>query len=119
MLDASIGVSPQLSLNEEQIAVRDMARFFAAEVSAPHAVACDEAKHFPVTEMRRVAELGMGGIYRRRRLGTDAADAALIFEALATGWDQGRRHRLWTSGDEQDEGAACRRHVRTWSKASS
>ena len=43
MLDASIGVSPQLSLNEEQIAVRDMARSFAAEVFAPHAVACDEA----------------------------------------------------------------------------
>jgi alkylation response protein AidB-like acyl-CoA dehydrogenase len=63
MLDTSIGVSPQLSLNEEQIAVLDMARSFAAQVFAPHVVACDEAKHFPVAEMRRAAELGMGSVY--------------------------------------------------------
>ena len=54
MLDSSVTSSPPLfSLGEEQIAVRDMARSFAAEVFAPHAVAWDEAKHFPIAEMRK------------------------------------------------------------------
>src|ERR1700683_4703260 len=88
MLDVSSGASPRFSLGEDQIAVRDMARTFAAEVFAPHALAWDEAKHFPVAEMRQAAALGMGGIY----VGADAGgsrlsrlDATLIFEALATG----------------------------------
>src|SRR5215469_9069334 len=88
MLDTSTGASPQFSLNEEQIAVRDMARSFAAEVFAPHAVAWDEAKHFPVAEMRQAAELGMGGVYISPEVGGSGLsrlDATLIFEALATG----------------------------------
>ncbi len=65
-----------------------MARAFAAAVFAPHAVAWDEAKHFPVAEMRKAAELGMGGVYISADVGGSALsrlDAALIFEALATG----------------------------------
>ena len=62
MLDVSAGASPRFSLGEDQIAVRDMARTFAAEVFAPHALAWDEAKHFPVVEMRQAAALGMGGV---------------------------------------------------------
>ena len=65
-----------------------MARAFAAEVFAPHAVAWDETKHFPVAEMRKAAELGMGGVYISSDVGGSALsrlDAALIFEALATG----------------------------------
>jgi alkylation response protein AidB-like acyl-CoA dehydrogenase len=88
MLDTSTGDSPQFSLNGEQIAVRDMARSFAAEVFAPHAVAWDEAKHFPVAEMRKAAELGMGGVYVSPDVGGSGLsrlDATLIFEALATG----------------------------------
>ena len=88
MLDSSLGNAPQFSLGEDQIAVRDMARSFAAEVFAPHAVAWDEAKHFPVAEMRQAAELGMGGVYISPEVGGSALsrlDATLIFEALATG----------------------------------
>jgi alkylation response protein AidB-like acyl-CoA dehydrogenase len=89
MLDPSAGVaSAQFSLNEDQIAVRDVARAFAAEVFAPNALAWDEAKHFPVAEMRKAAELGMGGVYIAADVGGSALsrlDAALIFEALATG----------------------------------
>jgi alkylation response protein AidB-like acyl-CoA dehydrogenase len=88
MLDTSTGSAPQFSLAEDQIAVRDMARAFAAEVFAPHAVAWDEAKHFPVAEMRQAAELGMGGVYIASDVGGSALsrlDATLIFEALATG----------------------------------
>src|ERR1700685_3250848 len=88
MLDASSRMPVQLSLDDDQIAVRDMARSFAAEVFAPHAVAWDEAKHFPVAEMRQAAALGMGGVYIYPEVGGSALsrlDASLIFEALATG----------------------------------
>src|SRR5260370_1343272 len=53
----------QFALNEDQIAVRDMARDFAAEKIAPHAVRWDEEKHFPVDWMREAATLGIGGVY--------------------------------------------------------
>ena len=78
----------QFALNEDQIAVRDMAREFAAEKIAPHAIRWDEEKHFPVDVMREAAALGIGGIYIRDDVGGSAMtrfDAALIFEALATG----------------------------------
>ena len=78
----------QFALTEDQIAVRDMARDFAAEKIAPHAAQWDEQKHFPVDVMREAAALGMGGIYIRDDVGGSALtrfDAALIFEALAMG----------------------------------
>jgi alkylation response protein AidB-like acyl-CoA dehydrogenase len=88
MLDTTTGSAPQFSLAEDQIAVRDMARGFAAKVFAPHAVAWDEAKHFPIAEMRQAAALGMGGVYIGADVGGSALsrlNATLIFEALATG----------------------------------
>src|SRR5437588_613518 len=76
------------ALNEDQIAVRDMARECAAEKIAPHALRWDEEKHFPVEVMREAAGLGIGGVYIRDDVGGSALtrfDAALIFEALAQG----------------------------------
>jgi alkylation response protein AidB-like acyl-CoA dehydrogenase len=76
------------SLTDEQAAIRDMARDFAAEHLAPHAVRWDEEKHFPVAEMRAAAALGMGGVYIGEDVGGSGLgrlDAALIFEALAIG----------------------------------
>jgi alkylation response protein AidB-like acyl-CoA dehydrogenase len=78
----------QFSLNEDQLAVRDMAREFAADKIAPNAIKWDEEKFFPVDVMREAAALGMGGIYISEDVGGSALkrfDAALIFEALATG----------------------------------
>src|SRR3954447_19210382 len=78
----------QFALTDDQIAVRDMAREFAGERIAPHALRWDEEKHFPVDVMREAATLGIGGIYIRDDVGGSALtrlDAALIFEALATG----------------------------------
>ncbi|UFS78328.1 isobutyryl-CoA dehydrogenase [Tardiphaga sp. 37S4] len=78
----------QFALDEEQTAVRDVAREFAAEKIAPFALQWDEDKHFPKEVMREAALLGMGGIYIRDDVGGSALtrfDAALIFEALATG----------------------------------
>jgi len=77
----------QFALNADQIAVRDMARAFADEVFAPNALAWDEAKHFPVAEMRKAAALGMGGVYIAEEVGGSGLSrlaATLIFEALAT-----------------------------------
>ena len=78
----------QFALTEDQIAVRDMAREFAAEKIAPFALKWDEEKFFPVDVMREAAALGIGGIYIRDDVGGSALtrfDAALIFEALAIG----------------------------------
>ncbi|MBB6306528.1 isobutyryl-CoA dehydrogenase [Xanthobacter tagetidis] len=75
------------TLNEDQIAIRDMARDFANEQLAPYAVEWDEKKHFPKDALRAAAALGMGGIYVREDVGGSGLsrlDAALIFEALAT-----------------------------------
>ena len=76
------------ALNEEQNAIAEMARGFADEHIAPHAVRWDEEKHFPVEVFRAAAGLGMAGIYTREDVGGSGLgrlDAALIFEALATG----------------------------------
>src|SRR5262245_62924222 len=78
----------QFALNEDQAAVRDMAREFAVEKIAPHAIRWDEEKHFPVDVMREAASLGIEGVYIRDDVGGSAMtrfDAALIFEALAQG----------------------------------
>src|ERR1700684_284836 len=78
----------QFSLDADQVALRDMARTFANDVFAPHAIAWDEAKHFPVAEMRKAAALGIGGIYVTEDVGGTGLSrlaATLIFEALATG----------------------------------
>jgi alkylation response protein AidB-like acyl-CoA dehydrogenase len=76
------------ALTEDQAAIREMALGFAAKALAPHAVAWDQDKHFPIAEMRAAAALGMGGVYIREDVGGSGLtrlDAALIFEALATG----------------------------------
>jgi alkylation response protein AidB-like acyl-CoA dehydrogenase len=79
---------PLFALPEDQIAIRDMARDFAAERIAPKALDWDEAKHLPLDVLREAAALGMGGVYIGEDVGGSALtrlDAALIFEALATG----------------------------------
>jgi alkylation response protein AidB-like acyl-CoA dehydrogenase len=88
MLDSISSASTQFALDPDQIAVRDMARAFAAEVFAPNALAWDESKHFPVAEMRKAAALGMGGIFVGEDVGGSGLSrltGTLIFEALATG----------------------------------
>ncbi len=75
-------------LNEDQVAIRDMAAGFAAEHIAPHALDWDERKHFPVETLRAAAGLGMAGIYVREDVGGSGLtrlDATLIFEALSAG----------------------------------
>jgi alkylation response protein AidB-like acyl-CoA dehydrogenase len=76
------------SLTEEQGAIQEMARTFAAEELAPFAAEWDEKKHFPVDVIRKSAALGLAGIYTREDVGGSGLgrlDAALIFEALSAG----------------------------------
>jgi hypothetical protein len=75
-------------LTEEQRDLRKIAREFAEEHLAPHAIEWDQTKHFPIDVLRKAAELGMGGIYIREDVGgagLGRLEAALIFEALARG----------------------------------
>lgn len=76
------------TLSDDQMAIREMAQDFARAEIAPYAVEWDEKKHFPMDTLRAAASLGMGGIYIRDDVGGSGLsrlDAALIFEALATG----------------------------------
>ena len=75
-------------LNQDQRSMRDMVQDFAREKIAPFALEWDEKRHLPLDVIRETAELGMGGIYVREDVGGSALsrlDAAIIFEALATG----------------------------------
>ncbi|MGY4721224.1 acyl-CoA dehydrogenase family protein [Naumannella cuiyingiana] len=75
-------------LTEEDRAIRDTAREFAAERLAPHAVEWDQAKHFPVDVLREAAALGLGGVYVGEDVGGSGLrrlDSVRIFEELAKG----------------------------------
>ncbi len=75
-------------LTEDQRAIQEMARRFAAEKLLPGAAHWDAEKIFPEAELREAAALGFGGIYVREDVGGSGLgrlDSALIFEELAAG----------------------------------
>ncbi|MFZ4264440.1 acyl-CoA dehydrogenase family protein [Streptomyces arboris] len=75
-------------LSDDQLAVVETTLGFAQEHLAPHAVAWDQDKHFPVDVLRKAAGLGLGGVYVREDVGgseLSRSDGVLVFEALATG----------------------------------
>ncbi|MBB2970999.1 isobutyryl-CoA dehydrogenase [Mesorhizobium sp. RMAD-H1] len=83
VIDPSTG---QFELTEDQRAIREMARSFAADRVAPNALQWDREKHFPADVIRETGPLGMGGIYVREDVGGSGLkriDSVLIFEALA------------------------------------
>ena len=76
----------QFELNEDQRAIQDMARAFAADRVAPFALEWDQERHFPADVIRETGPLGLGGIYVRDDVGGSALgrlDAVLVFEALS------------------------------------
>lgn len=87
-MDASVDMTAgQFELNEDQRAIQDMARSFAEDRVAPHALEWDKARHFPDDVIRETGPLGFGGIYVREDVGGSALsrlDAVLVFEALST-----------------------------------
>jgi alkylation response protein AidB-like acyl-CoA dehydrogenase len=75
-------------LTDDHRAVQAMARDFATDKIAPHALDWDERRHFPVDVIREAAALGMAAIYVPEHsggTGLGRLEAALIFEALAEG----------------------------------
>jgi alkylation response protein AidB-like acyl-CoA dehydrogenase len=78
----------QFELSQDQRAMQEMARGFAALELAPHAADWDEHHVFPVDTLRKAAGLGFGGIYVREEVGGTGLgrlDAAILFEELAAG----------------------------------
>ncbi|MEE1820548.1 acyl-CoA dehydrogenase family protein [Streptomyces sp. SP18ES09] len=81
-------MSAVTTLTEDQLALAEVTLDFAQQQLAPHAVAWDQDKHFPVDVIRRAAALGLGGVYVREEhggCGLSRADGVLVFETLATG----------------------------------
>ncbi|MFG2714309.1 acyl-CoA dehydrogenase family protein [Streptomyces goshikiensis] len=81
-------MSAVTTLTEDQLALAEVTLDFAQEHLAPHAVAWDRDKHFPVDVIRRAAALGLGGVYVREEQGGSGltrTDGVLVFETLATG----------------------------------
>ena len=78
----------RFGLDEDRLAIRDMAASFARERIAPNALEWDAEKHFPIETLKAAAALGMAGITVSEASGGSGLtrlDAAVIFEALATG----------------------------------
>jgi alkylation response protein AidB-like acyl-CoA dehydrogenase len=74
------------ALGEDRGAFQEAAREFATAEMLPFAAHWDEQSEFPVTTLRKAAELGFAGIYIREDVGgagLGRLDAAVIFEELA------------------------------------
>jgi hypothetical protein len=75
-------------LSDDQRALEDAARDFAAAELAPHSALWDEESIFPVEVMKKAAELGFASLYVKDDVGGSALtrlDAAIVLEALAGG----------------------------------
>ncbi len=76
------------NLTEDQRAIEDAARAFAAAELAPHSARWDEEKMFSRAVLQQAAELGFAGLYVREDVGGSALsrlDASLVFEQLSYG----------------------------------
>jgi alkylation response protein AidB-like acyl-CoA dehydrogenase len=74
------------ALSDEQTAIFDMARDFAAREIAPHARAWEAAGTIPRALWPKLAALGFGGLYvpeEHGGSGLSRLDATLVFEALS------------------------------------
>src|SRR5258708_36721807 len=76
------------ALTEDQRAIEEAARAFAAAELAPHSARWDAESHFPVDVLRKAAELGFAGLYVREDVGGSALsrlDASIVFAQLSYG----------------------------------
>lgn len=74
-------------LNNEQLAIREMARQFADEEIAPFASEWDKNHVFPIETLRKAASLGLAAICIQSDVGgsdLSRLDSVLVFEELAT-----------------------------------
>jgi alkylation response protein AidB-like acyl-CoA dehydrogenase len=81
-------MTDQFQLDEDQLAIQDMARKFTADRITPFAAQWDEDHHYPVDVWKAAGELGFGAIYvspESGGTGLGRLEAALIMEAMAYG----------------------------------
>ena len=81
-------MTDQFQLNEDQIAIQDMARRFTADAITPFAAQWDEDHSFPLETIKAAAELGFASIYVSEEsggIGLGRLESALIMEAMAYG----------------------------------
>lgn len=77
----------QFQLNDEYLAIRELAADFARNTLLPHASQWDEDHYFPVNILKQAAQLGMAGIVVHEDIGgaqLTRVASALIFEQLAS-----------------------------------
>ncbi len=87
-MDALADINRPFDINDDQKSMQDMVLDCAREKIAPFAVEWDQKRHLPIDVIKETASLGMGGLYVSEDVGGSALsrlDAAVIFEALATG----------------------------------
>jgi len=60
---AGAGGGPAFDLSEDQLAVREMVRAFAEQEIRPIAASIDESHEFPAATVRKMAELGLLGMF--------------------------------------------------------
>lgn len=78
----------QFALNEDQIAIQEMAQKFTADEITPFAAEWDEKHIFPREAIQKAAQLGFGSIYVSEEsggIGLGRLESALIMEAMAYG----------------------------------
>ncbi|MXO91861.1 acyl-CoA dehydrogenase family protein [Pontixanthobacter aquaemixtae] len=78
----------QFQLNDDQLAIQEMAQRFTADNITPFAAEWDEKAHFPRDVIQKTGELGFGAIYVSEESGGIALgrlEAALIMEAMSYG----------------------------------
>ena len=81
-------MTDQFQLNEDQLAIQEMARRFTADRITPFAAQWDEDHVFPRDTIKASAELGFAAIYVSEDsggIGLGRLEAALIMEAMAYG----------------------------------
>jgi alkylation response protein AidB-like acyl-CoA dehydrogenase len=74
--------------NQDQLAIKEMAKNFAETEFAPYASEWDQNEIFPIETLKKAAELGLAAIYVNEKYGGSGLsrlDAAIIFEELARG----------------------------------
>ena len=74
--------------NDEQMAIKDMAKNFAETELMPHASEWDQNEIFPIQTLKKAAQLGLAAIYVSEDhggSGLNRLDAAIIFEELSRG----------------------------------
>ncbi len=81
-------MTDQFALNEDQLAIQEMARRFTADAITPYAAQWDEEHIFPRDTIKAAAELGFAAIYLSEEsggIGLGRLESALIMEAMAYG----------------------------------